>query len=457
MAQGDPLGLFEGFGIELEYMLVDRESLDVRPIADQLLRHEAKEQVGDFVTGQLGWSNELVLHVIELKTNGPAPQLEGLAALFQQDIDRINRTLALWDARLLPTAMHPWMDPHREKRLWPHDNGEIYAAFDRIFDCSGHGWANLQSMHLNLPFAGDEQFGRLHAAIRLALPLFPALAASSPLADGGITGLLDTRLSVYRTNCRRIPSLTGMVVPEPIYTPRAYREELLARLYADIAPHDPQGLLQEEWLNARGAIARFDRDAIEIRVLDVQECPQADLAIAQAIVAVLQALVEEQWIPWAAQKQWPTEPLADLLILTTKDAERTVIDDRRYLDAFAYPERGRCRASELWQHLIEAVLPPLLADLPAPPRSTRRPAAVRTGGRRGAVTTHPSGTPAADADAGASAATVPSPLGVILREGCLARRILAALTRDGSRQQLRAVYDQLADCLAQGRMFRAGN
>ena len=33
-------------------------------------------------------------------------------------------------------------------------------------------------------------------------------------------------------------------------------------------------------MNSRGAIARFDRNAIEIRVIDVQECPKADLAIA---------------------------------------------------------------------------------------------------------------------------------------------------------------------------------
>jgi hypothetical protein len=32
-------------------------------------------------------------------------------------------------------------------------------------------------------------------------------------------------------------------------------------------------VLRHEWVNARGAIARFDRSAIEIRVLDVAECP----------------------------------------------------------------------------------------------------------------------------------------------------------------------------------------
>ena len=50
---------------------------------------------------------------------------------------------------------------------------------------------------------------------------------------------------------------------------------------------------RDEWLNARGAIARFGRGTIEIRVLDVQECPQADLAICAAVVEVLQALVAE--------------------------------------------------------------------------------------------------------------------------------------------------------------------
>ena len=62
-------------------------------------------------------------------------------------------------------------------------------AFDRIFSCQGHGWANLQSMHINLPFADDAEFGRLHAAIRFLLPLLPGLTASSPVMDGAVTGI----------------------------------------------------------------------------------------------------------------------------------------------------------------------------------------------------------------------------------------------------------------------------
>src|SRR5205823_857916 len=138
------------------------------------------------------------------------------------------------------------------------------------------------SMHINLPFADDDEFARLHAAIRLVLPLIPALAASSPIVEGHATGLMDYRLEVYRNSQQCIPSITGYVIPETIGSYRSYQEQVLQPIYQDIAPHDPRGVLRHEWLNSRGAIARFDRHAIEIRVADAQECPLADVAIAAA-------------------------------------------------------------------------------------------------------------------------------------------------------------------------------
>src|SRR5690606_32858155 len=136
---------------------------------------------------------------------------------------------------------------------------EYYEAFDRIFDCRGHGWANLQSVHLNLPFDGDDEFGRLHAAVRLILPILPAIAASSPIMDARITGTLDNRLSVYRANARTLPIVSGRIIPGPVHTRADYEREVLDAIYRDLAPHDPDGTLRHEWVNARGAIARFTR------------------------------------------------------------------------------------------------------------------------------------------------------------------------------------------------------
>ena len=249
-----PLHLFEGFGIELEYMLVDINTLDVLPMSDRVLHAVAGAYEAEVEMGDIAWSNELVLHVIELKTNGPAPSLLGLPPAFTAQVGHINTLLAPLQGCLMPSAMHPWMQPHREMRLWPHAYSPVYEAFNRIFGCQGHGWANLQSVHLNLPFANDVEFGRLHAAIRLLLPIMPALAASSPILEGRPSGFLDTRMEMYRSNAQRIPSVSGKVIPEPAFTKHDYEQTILQPLYRDIAPYDPEGILQYEWLNARGAM-----------------------------------------------------------------------------------------------------------------------------------------------------------------------------------------------------------
>lgn len=410
---GSVLHLFEGFGIEIEYMIVDPASLAVRPIADQLIHAVAGAYQSEIANGDVAWSNELALHVIELKTNGPAPTLAGLADAFQRNVREVNARLAPLGGRLLPTAAHPFMDPDTEFVRWPHEHGDVYASFDRIFGCGGHGWSNLQSMHVNLPFAGDEEFGRLHAAIRVLLPILPALAASSPLLDGRATGLLDSRLDVYRTNARRVPSVSGDVIPEPVFDAAGYQREILERIYRDLAPLDPEGTLRHEWVNARGCIARFDRSAIEIRVLDTQECPAADLAIAAAATCVARALADERASAGAAQRSMPTARLVQVLRATTAQAEAARIDDADYLALFGWPG-GACSAGELWMSLVERfVAPDPLAE-------------------------------------GAAA-----PLERILSQGTLARRILRRLGDGFDRARVLCVYAELADCLGAGSLFGA--
>jgi carboxylate-amine ligase len=417
------LHLFEAYGIELEYMIVDRDTLAVLPLADRILKAVAGDFVNEVDAGALGWSNELALHVIELKTGQPAKTLGGLDKAFQADVGWIDSLLADLGGRLMPTAMHPWMDPATETRLWPHGDRTIYETFNRIFGCEGHGWSNLQSMHLNLPFADDAEFARLHAAVRFALPLLPALTASSPLMEGRMTGTMDNRLAVYRDNARKVPSVTGAVIPEPVYSRRDYEREILQRIYSDMAVRDPEGILRFEWVNARGAIARFDRHAIEIRVLDTQECPLADIALAALIVEVIRALAAEAWCGLKTLQRWDTGALAAIFAASTRDAERATVRDRRYLEALGFPERA-CRAQDVWQHLIETL---------RPDRS---------------MSVSPSG--------GASATQGWAPVyRLYLDRGTLARRITDSLPRDPSRDELCETYRRLCDCLSSGTLFGA--
>lgn len=408
-----PIGLFEGYGVELEYMIVDKQSLDVLPVADKVLHAVSGTYEAEVELGDICWSNELVLHVIELKTNGPVGDLAGLPEKFQEHIQRINDILRDFGGMLMPTAMHPWMNPWRETRLWPHEYNPVYEAFNRIFNCRGHGWANLQSTHLNLPFANDEEFGRLHTAIRLLLPIIPALSASSPIFDEKANGLLDARLAMYQLNQRRIPSITGLVIPEIALTQAEYERLILAPIYTDIAPHDPDRILQFEWLNSRGAIARFMRNTIEIRVLDIQEFPASDIAIVAAITAVLKAITAGRWIDLDEQRHFETVRLKKIFDAVIQDAEQTRIEDRQYLAAFNFPA-PTANAGELWQHLLDA-----LASEEALPLAHRHL------------------------------------IDSICDRGTLARRILQAVNGNFDRAHLTAVYRTLCSCLADGQPFSA--
>ena len=405
-----PLRLFEAFGLEVEHMIVDGERLDVAPAADQLLETVAGEHTDEFENGAVAWNNELALHVIEFKCNGPRRSLSGLGAEFAANVRLANDALGREGMRLMPTAMHPWMDPN-DVELWPHGTREIYDTFDRIFSCKGHGWANLQSMHVNLPFHGDEEFARLHAAIRFLLPILPGLAASSPIVDGERNGILDNRLVAYRGNCAKIPSVTGDVVPEPVGSIGEYHERVLEPIYRDLASHDPEGVLRNEWVNARGAIARFDRMAIEIRVLDVQETPLMDVAYAALIVEVLRLLCEEQWLDVHGMNEWGTAELGKLFRLVARQGEGAGIGDRRFLAALGFPGSST-ELKGLWEHLIEAV------------------------SARGAL------------DAGTGRM-----LEHYLRHGTLATRIGKAVGLLPTRAKLMRVYEKLCEALADSEPF----
>ena len=206
--------LFAAYGVELEYMLVhERHARRCagRGRAARGRRGRAHRRVGER-------RDRLEQRARAARARAQVQRSAAIACGLGQSVRGQRRAREREASRprppLMPTAMHPWMDPEKDLKLWPHGLRTVYETFDRIFGCKGHGWANLQSAHLNLPFAGDEEFARLHTAVRFLLPILPGLAASSPIVDGERNGILDNRLVAYRGNCARIPSITGDVVPE---------------------------------------------------------------------------------------------------------------------------------------------------------------------------------------------------------------------------------------------------
>jgi hypothetical protein len=202
------------------------------------------------------------------------------------------------------------------------------------------------------------------------------------------------------------------VIPEPLFTRVGY-EALLETLYADLAPLDPAGTLRREWVNARGCIARFDRMALEIRLLDMQECPRADLAIAAAVSLVVRSLCDPAPAHQGRLRGLETHALARLLRAVASAAEAAKIDDRDYLRALGLPDTPRT-AGEIWRELVER-------DMRSEP----------------------------------SAAEHLPVLERLLEEGSLARRILRSAGTTPSREELRSLYQKLGDCLRKGHLFHA--
>ncbi len=411
MTQPCRIHLFQGYGIELEYMLVDKDTLAVKPITDQLLKHELGVYGSDFENGIVTWSNELVLHVIELKSTRPELNFNALENGFADDIKRINAILDKHNAMLMPTAAHPFMDPLKETKLWPHDSNEVYELYDTIFDTKGHGWSNLQSTHLNLPFYDDEEFAKLHAAVRLILPLLPALCASSPILEGQLTGVLDTRLNFYKTNQAKIPSITGKVIPEAIFSKRNYLNSIYEKIKTDLSGYDKENILNPIWVNSRGAIPRFDRGSIEIRVMDVQECPSADMAIIELVIETIKALVNEKFISLEEQMKFKTDNLVTIFDRSIIQGLKTQIDSLEFLHAFGITSPSTTK--DVWQKIIDRLI----------------------------------------ASGNTALEKWKPELSVILTEGSLSDRIIKSLNGDHSHEAIKKVYRQLSGCLAQNKMF----
>ena len=404
--------LFEVYGIELEYMLVNSRNLKVKPIVDKLLTRKNGSLTSDVENGKIEWSNELVAHVVEMKTNGPTADLETLDELFAENVQEMNSLLKEFGSELLPTAAHPLMHPETEMQLWQHNYSKIYALYNRIFDCRGHGWSNVQSMHINLPFSGDAEFEKLHAAIRILLPIIPGLSASSPIFEGKVTGFKDARMHVYKTNQKEIPQMTGKVIPEQLFSREEYFGGIFEPINQAIKPHDSENILDHHFLNSRGAIARFDRGAIEIRVIDIQECPKADVAIAVLIIEALKLLVSEELVSLDDQKSWHENDLFEIFDEVIVDAEDTVIKNAAFAGLFDLEPGVTVR--ELWEKIYVLVKEEL---------SEKHRESIE----------------------------------FLLENGSLSTRILKAVGDDLSEEKIISVYRKLGRCLEENRFFAINN
>jgi gamma-glutamyl:cysteine ligase YbdK (ATP-grasp superfamily) len=278
-------------GPEHEFSLVN-EDLRVLPIVDRVLKDFHGRIVNFVQMPHFSFGKELQLHVIEVKPNAPFASPIEFEEKMQEAVQTLHEFVnRKYEAHLLGTGMHPLLRLD-ETGIWPHRDRQIYEAYSKIFNLKRHGWLNIQSYQLNLPYSNEKTGVLLHNLVANVCPYLPAVSASSPLYEGRFGEDVDNRLRFYKENQMEVPSLTGDIIPEYTVSFKAYREQVIDRYSKELATRGAERLLLgKDWVNSRGTIFRFDRKALEIRIMDEQECIKSDVALSCFIRALLRGLM----------------------------------------------------------------------------------------------------------------------------------------------------------------------
>ena len=280
-------------GPEHEFSIVN-DQLKPLPIVDKIIKDFHGRIVNSVQLPNFTFGKELQTHVLEVKPNEPFESPVQFEETIHAAVSTLQEHLrAKYSARLLGTGMHPTL-MLKDAGVWPHRHRQIYETLSRIFNLKRHGWLNIQSYQLNLPYEDEKGGVLLHNVLANLCAFLPAIAASSPVYEGSFGRDVDNRLKFYQENQEEIPSVTGDIVPEYVSSFAEYRGRIIGKYSSDLAAAGADKLLlNKEWINSRGVIFRFDRRALETRVMDEQECIKSDVALSCYIRAAARGLVEK--------------------------------------------------------------------------------------------------------------------------------------------------------------------
>jgi gamma-glutamyl:cysteine ligase YbdK (ATP-grasp superfamily) len=283
-------GPLEVLGPEHEYSLVD-QTLKPLPISDKIIKAYCGRTVNFIELPDFTFGKELQLHVMEIKANAPFKSPVEFEATMQKAVCTLGQIVEKHGAKLLGTGMHPLLK-FKDTAVWPHYHRKIYREYGKIFNLTQHGWLNIQSFHLNLPYQKEADAIEIHNQLTNLCAYLPAITASSPIFEGKDGADVDNRLQFYQVNQKEVPSITGDVIPDYASSLSAYKHEVIGRYSKDLASLGAErSVLNREWVNSRGVIFRFDRSALEVRVMDEQECIKMDVALSCFIRAALRGLI----------------------------------------------------------------------------------------------------------------------------------------------------------------------
>ena len=121
------------------------------PISDKIIKDYCGKIINFIELPKFTFGKELQLHVMEIKANQPFKTPFEFEETMQNAVTTLNQIVQKHGAMLLGTGMHPLLKL-QDTAVWPHYHKKIYQQYGKIFNLNQHGWLNIQSFHLNLPY-----------------------------------------------------------------------------------------------------------------------------------------------------------------------------------------------------------------------------------------------------------------------------------------------------------------
>ncbi len=407
----------QGFQLSLHFALVGRGSLNVLPLADEVLSLRCEgERLRSVIEGDTLWRNIGPRHHLEVSAMHGFDSLFAAQEFFAGQLSALATDVDRVEGRLLPGGMHPWFRAEGVE-TWPHGNVHADKAMHELFGTKRHGWANQQGLGLSIPFASEAEFEPLYAGLRFILPLLPVLSAASPIVEGARGPALQCRVGArHDLLCSRSAFAQTSVqrhVPPALEALAAFESLVAGPLNSALLAHGVGHALRASDVSASGLWVDAKAGVVEVRMLDGQECLSANMAVCAAVLALSRHVAFDSSVPSAELDVWPAPRLDELVQATIVDGESAILRDAEYLQIWGFPEGTRCRAEELLQFIWEERLAPTFEETLAPAAET------------------------------------------IVMQGPLGRRIVNALPPRFDDEALFHTYRDVAKCLDENAMFQS--
>lgn len=276
--------IFTVVGIELEFVVVDKKDFTIKNIVRKVLK-ENQINLNEYIE----LSNEMVNHVIELKLKTPINDLKKAEYYFQDAYLTINKILEKYNAVIIPLSMHPFMKPV-DSEIWKGEGRGVYNTYDKLFGFNTHSFSNMQSLQITLPFNTKEEMVKLHNSIRLVLPFLKTLSSSSPFIEGKNNGIESNRIYFFENSQSKLLNKLSSPITEYLNSELDYIE-YMENLYQICKSFNVKNI-KPQWFNSQGSMIKYNLNAIEIRVCDIQESMYMNMALSEFIYKFVKYIYE---------------------------------------------------------------------------------------------------------------------------------------------------------------------